>query len=84
MVRTGGYYPICRQPGQRHIADDRFGENLHSGRVHSGRPPAPIRLRRWPAVASYSPPSPGIESGRSYGNGLTARLRRATCGAGGT
>lgn len=30
-MRIGGHRPICRLPGRRHFAADRFGENLHEG-----------------------------------------------------
>lgn len=29
LVRLDGRHLICRPPGQRHLADDKFGENLH-------------------------------------------------------
>lgn len=41
IMRIAGYHPICRPPGQRHFADDRFGENLHRRRR---------RRRRWSEV----------------------------------
>lgn len=30
MMRIGKPCPICRSPGQRHFANDRFGDNLHT------------------------------------------------------
>lgn len=35
MMRIGKPCPICRSPGQRHFANDRFGDNLQALSVGS-------------------------------------------------
>jgi hypothetical protein len=73
MVRNLGSRPSCRSPGQGHIADDRFRENLQT------RPPTRVSAE---LVAHGDPPCAQLEDRDRHSDGAIGRTTNVSAHAG--